>query len=210
MMSDAPERVLLDLKGHVRDGRTEGGTDLLVSFGYWYHMKRTPKVVSANAKLYRFSCLGVAATVKSFSLSSCGALSDVLVAPIMVICVDSRVGECRFSPLLVPADNFITAFTSQTMQIVSVFTSRECCREAFLARWLGHFGPAETYSPLSRSGTPNFNKWHPTNMVHSLLRYTTTQERCLNIIGLAACMGAGAVQPLMNIPFGQVSRAAMG
>lgn len=35
-------------------------------------------------------------------------------------------------------------------------------------------------------------------------RHATRQELLLNAIGLVACVGAGAVQPLMNIPFGSV------
>ena len=36
-------------------------------------------------------------------------------------------------------------------------------------------------------------------------RYATHTELVLNTLGLMGCIGAGAVQPLMNIPFGSVS-----
>lgn len=42
------------------------------------------------------------------------------------------------------------------------------------------------------------------SQVRLLLRQTTVSERLLLIVGLVACMGAGAVQPLMNLPFGAV------
>ena len=36
-------------------------------------------------------------------------------------------------------------------------------------------------------------------------RYATRTELVLNTLGLVGCIAAGAVQPLMNIPFGSVS-----
>jgi hypothetical protein len=39
----------------------------------------------------------------------------------------------------------------------------------------------------------------------ALFRHATRMEKALNVVGLLACMVAGAAQPIMNLPFGKVS-----